>query len=214
MTMSRILMEPLAFLTFFDSSSTLTTLMRWRLSCATTSSRDGASIVAVFSSPFTARAVYVYVGMFYPLGVAFRQVGTENWERGTVPPSGATVPGSRSQFPSALPSPGPGLLLVQPASQRRTLFLTAAIIQWAATDHAQELIRVARHAQTLLVRHLPAHVELVEPVVERLHAVLLPRLHERVDLMDLVVANERADRRRHDEDLRGHRAPAALGLRQ
>jgi hypothetical protein len=36
--------------------------MRCRLSCATTSSRDGASIVEVLSSPLTARAVYVNVG--------------------------------------------------------------------------------------------------------------------------------------------------------
>ena len=48
---------------FFVASSILRTLSRCFRSCATASSRLGASIVAFFSSPLIARALYVYVGM-------------------------------------------------------------------------------------------------------------------------------------------------------
>src|SRR5207237_1300137 len=60
----------------------------------------------------------------------------------------------------------------------------------------------------------PAHVQLVQRVVQRLHAVLLARLHHRRDLFDLFVADERPDRGGHDQNLGGHDAAAALGLLQ
>ena len=42
----------------------------------------------------------------------------------------------------------------------------------------------------------------------------LPDCIERVDLVDLVVADQRADRRRHDENLRRHRAARPFARRQ
>ena len=50
-TMSRILIDPRLFFGVDFDSSTLTIVSRCRRSCATTSSRLGASIVADLSSP-------------------------------------------------------------------------------------------------------------------------------------------------------------------
>ena len=44
--------------------------------------------------------------------------------------------------------------------------------------------------------------------------MLLTGLHERVDLVDLLVPDDGADRRRADHDLGSHDPPLALGLRQ
>jgi hypothetical protein len=71
-----------------------------------------------------------------------------------------------------------------------------------------------RDAQALLERHLARHVQLIQRVVHRLHAVLLSGLHHRVDLVHLVVADEGPDGWRRDEDLGSHRAAAPLGPRQ
>src|SRR6476620_9444128 len=133
MTMSRILMEPRVF-TFFVSSSTLTTLMRWRLSCATTSSRDGASIVADLSSPFTARAVYVNVGIVVvSLGISVLQVGSG--KQGTGNRSSAWSYSSPFPVPRSLPS-GSTSFLLQPTGQRGPFpFLAADFFKWHAADH-------------------------------------------------------------------------------
>ncbi len=64
-TMSRIETEPPVFCFDLDCSSTLTTFIRSRRSCWTTSSRLAASIVAVLRSPLASRAVYVNVGIAY-----------------------------------------------------------------------------------------------------------------------------------------------------
>src|SRR5690606_23836580 len=76
--------------------------------------------------------------------------------------------------------------------------------------HAQQLVRVARPLQALLQLHLALDVELVERVVEGLHPVLLPGLHDRVDLMHLVVPDAGTDGGGADEDLAGADSPAAL----
>src|SRR5436309_10392246 len=52
-----------------------------------------------------------------------------------------------------------------------------ALIHQGLADHPQELVRVGRGAEALLLRDLAGDVQLVERVVQRLHAVLLPRLH-------------------------------------
>ena len=139
-----------------------------------------------------------------------------NRESGIEAANAVPIPYSPFPIPDVRLPSCPRLLLVQPARQRLLAVAVAAIaiVERHAPDHAQKLVRITGHAKTLLVRHLATHVELVQRVVERLHAVLLARLHERVDLVDLVVTNERANRGRHHEDLRRHRAPAALGLRQ
>src|SRR5215208_1984726 len=137
MTMSRILIEPFVFDFFADSSSTLTTLMRWRLSWATTSSRDGASIVAVLSSPFTARAVYVYVGIVYLLGIAFRQVGTGTRERGTELRA-ATSLGSLFPLPGSLFPCGTSFLFQSTRQRLVAITRAIAVVDRHATDHAQE----------------------------------------------------------------------------
>src|SRR5438552_842273 len=68
-TMSRILIDPNRFFFVAPPSSILTRLRRSVFSCARTSSRLLASIVADFSSPLIARAVYVNVAMDYPLSL-------------------------------------------------------------------------------------------------------------------------------------------------
>src|SRR6266571_2196502 len=78
------------------------------------------------------------------------------------------------------------------------------VLERRLANHPQELVRIRRDAQALLLHHFPAHVELVQRVVQRLHPVLLAGLHRRFDLVHLVVADQRADRRRADHDLRRH----------
>src|SRR5699024_4878785 len=145
------------------------------------SSRDGASIVAVLSSPFTARAVYVNVGIVcISLGISLLR-----WEIGNRESTGRqqAAIGADSGFPTSLFPSCSRLLLVQPTRQRLVAVARAAsVVERHPADHAEKLVRIAGHAKTFLVRYLAAHVELVERVVERLHAVLLSRLHQRIDL--------------------------------
>src|ERR1700749_4986283 len=61
--MSRILIDPIRFFFVAPPSSIFTTLSFIERSCLMTSSRFGASIVADFSSPLIARAVYVHGGI-------------------------------------------------------------------------------------------------------------------------------------------------------
>src|SRR5207302_2982239 len=89
-----------------------------------------------------------------------------------------------------------------------------ALVLRGLADHPQELVRVRRNAETLVLGDFAAQVELVEGVVQRLHAVFLPRLHGRFDLMHLVVADQRPDRRRADHDLGRHDASPSLRLLQ
>ena len=64
-------------------------------------------------------------------------------------------------------------------------------------------------------RDLLAHVQRRQRLVERLHAeLLLAGLHRRVDLVDLVLADQVADGGRRHQDLQRHDAPAAARLRQ
>src|SRR6266849_2422652 len=88
------------------------------------------------------------------------------------------------------------------------------VVHGRFADHPQELIRRRRDAQAFLLRHLAAEVELVQRIVQRLHAVLLPCLHRRLDLVDLVVADQGADRGRAHHDLGRHHAPPPLRLLQ
>src|SRR4051812_4266084 len=93
------------------------------------------------------------------------------------------------------------------------LHSTLPILSRRHAHHAHELTLVGRGAQTVVGRDLLGHVELVQRVVHRLHAELLAGLHRRVDLVDLVVANQRANGASHDENLGGHHTTAA-DLRQ
>src|SRR5665213_4268088 len=159
--MSRIETAPPVFCFDFDCSSTFTTFIRSRLSCWTTSSRLAASIVAVLSSPLASRAVYVYVGIVYSSnGVMLCR-------------------GSIFHLRSPL------------ASARRRRTLRPRLRRRIALDHRLadqpiELGRIARHPQALLLVHLACHVQLVQRVVHRLHAVLFSGLHRRIDLVNFV----------------------------
>jgi len=82
----------------------------------------------------------------------------------------------------------------------------------AALQHLDELVRERRDRNRELLRDDAPVDERRERLVERLHPVLvLPRLHHRVDLVELVLADEVPDRGRRDEDL--HRHAAALAGR-
>src|SRR2546426_532468 len=78
--------------------------------------------------------------------------------------------------------------------------------------HAQEFVGVRAHAEALVLTHLAVHVQLVERIEERLHPVLLPGLHRRLDLVDLVVADQGPDGGGADHDLRRHHPAAPLRL--
>src|SRR6266704_1055778 len=88
------------------------------------------------------------------------------------------------------------------------------VLERRLANHPQELVRIRRDAQALLLHHVPRHVELVQRVVQRLHPVLLAGLHRRFDLVHLVVADQRADRWRADHDLRRHDPAPPLRLLQ
>src|SRR5213592_2005947 len=88
------------------------------------------------------------------------------------------------------------------------------VVERRLADHPQKLVRRRRHPQAFVLGDLAAHVQLVERIVQRLHPVLLARLHHGRDLLDLLVPNQRPYRGGHDEDLARHHAAAALGLLQ
>src|SRR5688572_15579662 len=105
-----------------------------------------------------------------------------------------------------IPAPG---LVSNPYPSRLLLHRSLAILGRRHAHHAHELTLVARGADAVVGRDLLGHVELVQRIVHRLHAELLAGLHRRIDLVDLVVADERADGAGHHEDLGGHHAAAA-----
>src|SRR2546426_9302474 len=86
------------------------------------------------------------------------------------------------------------------------------LIHRLLADHAQEFVGVRAHAEALVLTHLAVHVQLVERIEERLHPVLLPGLHRRLDLVDLVVADQGPDGGGADHDLRRHHPAAPLRL--
>src|SRR5437867_2636681 len=86
------------------------------------------------------------------------------------------------------------------------------LVHHGLADHPQEIVRVGCGAEALLLRDLAGDVQLVQRVVQRLHAVLLPRLHRGLDLVHLVVADQRADRRGAHHDLGRHHATPSLVL--
>src|SRR3989454_2590906 len=88
------------------------------------------------------------------------------------------------------------------------------VVERRLADHPQELVRRRGHPEAFVLGDLAAHIQLVERIVQRLHPVLLARLHHGRDLLDLLVANQRPHRGGHDEDLARHHAAAALGLLQ
>src|SRR6266704_2354095 len=63
---------------------------------------------------------------------------------------------------------------LSPARRQRLL-----VVQRRFADRPEELVRVRRDAEALVFRDLPPHVELIQRVVQRLHPVLLPRLHRK-----------------------------------
>src|SRR5881398_2600577 len=88
------------------------------------------------------------------------------------------------------------------------------VVERRLADHPQKLVRRRRHPEALVLGDLAAHIQLVERIVQRLHPVLLARLHHGRDLLDLLVPNQRPHGGGHDEDLARHHATAALGLLQ
>src|SRR6266566_4869347 len=101
-----------------------------------------------------------------------------------------------------------GLTGLRPAGLRQCF----PLVQRLLADHPQELVRIGGDPQTLLLRHFTVHVELVERIGERLHPILLPGLHRRLDLVDLVVADQRPDGGRAHHDLRRHDPAPPLEL--
>src|SRR4051794_14385496 len=71
-----------------------------------------------------------------------------------------------------------------------------------ALDHRLELVDLARVPDAILERDLLLEVEVDQRLVHGLHAELgLPDLHLRVDLVQLVLADQVADRRVRDHHL-------------
>src|SRR5882672_6016084 len=137
MTTSRVLIEPRPI--FFAASwSILTTLSRCFRSCAITSSREAASIVAVRRSPLNALAVYVNVAIYKPLL-------TSHWGARCGPTCSGRFSGRR-------------------------LAGSAFICRIQLANHALELGWVTADAQAFVRRHFAVHVQLVERIVQRLHA--------------------------------------------
>src|SRR5262249_35857118 len=82
-------------------------------------------------------------------------------------------------------------------------------------QHGLELLRIGGARHRLLERDLTAQKQRRQRLVERLHAVLaLSDLHLRVDLMQLVLADQVSDGRVRDQDLERHHAARAGGARQ
>src|SRR2546430_1858281 len=75
------------------------------------------------------------------------------------------------------------------------------VVERCLADHPQELVRRRGHPEAFVLGALAAHVQLVERIVQRLHPVLLARLHHGRDLLDLLVPNQGPHRGGHDEDL-------------
>ncbi len=92
--------------------------------------------------------------------------------------------------------------------------VVAGVDAGAVLDQLAQLVRVRRALDGDLHRDEPLVVERGERLVEGLHAVLaLTRLHHRVNLVHLVLADEVADGGVRDEDFQRHRAAAAVGAR-
>jgi len=90
----------------------------------------------------------------------------------------------------------------------------AGVDAGAVFDQLAQLIGVRATLHGHVHRDEPLVVERGERLVEGLHAVLaLAGLHHRVNLVDLVLADQVADGRVGDEDLQGHRAAPAVGAR-
>src|SRR5215204_2557429 len=85
----------------------------------------------------------------------------------------------------------------------------------ASRNHLVELVlqRGGRHG--CLERDLPRHVERGQRLIERLGAeFFLARLHRRIDLMDLVFANQVADGGRRHQDFLRDDAASAIRFRE
>src|SRR5690348_17542870 len=87
-----------------------------------------------------------------------------------------------------------------PGPTRRLLRLVILEAVDLHAAHPRQLDRIVGGANHFFPCDLARHVELIERIVHRLHSVLLSRLHHRVDLVDLVLTNQRADRGRADEN--------------
>src|SRR5678815_63543 len=98
-----------------------------------------------------------------------------------------------------------------PLSRRRGDVL---LLHRSHADHPEELLGIVRHPLALFLGHFLVGVELVERVVHGLHAVLLTRLQRGIDLVDLVIADERPDGGGRDHDLARHDPASAPQLGQ
>src|SRR5882762_882671 len=78
---------------------------------------------------------------------------------------------------------------------------TVLLVRGRFADGPQEIVGLGRNAQALVFGDLASHVELIERVVQRLHTVLFSGLHRRLDLVDLVVADQGANRERADHEI-------------
>src|SRR5688572_15240553 len=87
-------------------------------------------------------------------------------------------------------------------------------IRSGAPQQLLELAGLGRVGDGLLVGDLVRAVEVGERLVHRPHALLPRRLHDAVDLVRLVLADQRAHGRRREQDLAREHAAAAVAERQ
>ena len=84
-----------------------------------------------------------------------------------------------------------------------------------AFDELFQLVGIRRTLHGNIERDLSLVNEGRKRLVEGLHSELvLPRLHHRVDLVDLVLADQVSNSRVRHQDLEGHHAAVTGGLRQ
>ena len=84
-----------------------------------------------------------------------------------------------------------------------------------ALEQPEQLVRVARRLERGRLRDRAAQDELAERLLHRLHAAARARLHDRVDLLELALADQVADGVVGDQDLESpRRAPPVGGRKQ
>src|SRR5262245_41878651 len=97
------------------------------------------------------------------------RAGSDGLEHISEPRHTGVIPSVKRGMTVRLSSAADGGLLLRPVA----LALDA--------DHAHELLLIVAGAQDLVERDGFAHVQVVQSVVHRLHPVLLPGLHHRID---------------------------------
>src|SRR5512140_1554685 len=214
---------------------TLTGLRPSDLRRAFTASASPASISPFLISPCLVRASHSHIGALF-FGATARWVTcvAAGAAIRMLPSGPAIVPyGSTSRPHGAAPRPRPARLLNgvgtpgrtcsrsaplprRPAARpRRPLVRREVRAGVPAREDVLELVRVRRPPERLLLRDEPPLEQVRQRLVEGLHPELrLAHLHRRVDLVDLVLADEVPDGGVGHHDLQRQDAPRPARLRQ